>query len=386
MNKLIYKKILNDFLVFFLITLVASSIIVWVFQAVSFLDIMIEDGRGYLTYINYSLLNIPKIISKLLPFILFFSFFYILNKNEDNNELLIFWNFGIDKIQIVYLFFYFSIFLMIFQIILTTLVVPNALQYSRNLIKNSKVNIFQGFIKSNKFNDIIKGLTIYAEDQLDDGNFSNIYIKKDIEKNSFQITYANKGILKIKPNNILKLYNGETINSLNGKITKFKFERSDFNLNNMQTDIIEVNKIQETTSLVLFACLNKLFKKNINFLESVKLLNSSHNCKIDNVQNVYRELYKRFIVPLYIPILFLITLFLILSSKEKKNFKKLKVIIFLINFLIIIWSETSLKFIGNSFHENYFLVIMPFLAIIILIINFIYQLKIKYRKIITQQI
>jgi len=386
MNKLIYKKILNDFLVFFLITLVASSIIVWVFQAVSFLDIMIEDGRGYLTYINYSLLNIPKIISKLFPFILFFSFFYILNKNEDNNELLIFWNFGIDKIQIVYLFFYFSIFLMIFQIILTSLVVPNSLQYSRNLIKNSKVNIFQGFIKSNKFNDIIKGLTIYAEDQTDDGNFSNIYIKKDIEKNSFQITYANKGVLKIKPNNILELYNGETINSLNGKITKFKFERSDFNLNNMQTDIIEVNKIQETTSLVLFACLNKLFKKNINFLESVKLLNSSHNCKIDNVQNVYRELYKRFIVPLYIPILFLITLFLILSSKEKKNFKKLKVIIFIINFLIIIWSETSLKFIGNSFHENYFLVIMPFLAIIILIVNFIYQLKIKYRKIITQQI
>lgn len=386
MNKLIYKKILNDFLVFFLITLVASSIIVWVFQAVSFLDIMIEDGRGYLTYINYSLLNIPKIISKLFPFILFFSFFYILNKNEDNNELLIFWNFGIDKIQLVYLFFYFSIFLMIFQIILTTLVVPNALQYSRNLIKNSKINIFQGFIKSNKFNDIIKGLTIYAEDQLDDGNFSNIYIKKDIEKNSFQITYANKGILKIKPNNILELYNGETINSLNGKITKFKFERSDFNLNNMQTDIIEINKIQETTSLVLFACLNKLFKKNINFLESVKLLNSSHNCKIDNVQNVYRELYKRFIVPLYIPILFLITLFLILSSKEKRNFKKLKVIIFLINFLIIIWSETSLKFISNSFHENYFLVIMPFLAIIILIVNFIYQLKIKYRKIITQQI
>ena len=379
MNKLIYKKILNDFLVFFLITLVASSIIVWVFQAVSFLDIMIEDGRGYLTYINYSLLNIPKIISKLFPFILFFSFFYILNKNEDNNELLIFWNFGIDKIQIVYLFFYFSIFLMIFQIILTTLVVPNALQYSRNLIKNSKINIFQGFIKSNKFNDIIKGLTIYAEDQLDDGNFSNIYIKKDIEKNSFQITYANKGILKIKPNNILKLYNGETINSLNGKITKFKFERSDFNLNNMQTDIIEVNKIQETTSLVLFACLNKLFKKNINFLESVKLLNSSHNCKIDNVQNVYRELYKRFIVPLYIPILFLITLFLILSSKEKKNFKKLKVIIFIINFLIIIWSETSLKFIGNSFHENYFLTLIPLLLILGLILNFIYQLKIKFK-------
>ena len=35
---------------------------VWVFQAVNFLDIMIEDGRGYLVYLNYTLLNFPKII------------------------------------------------------------------------------------------------------------------------------------------------------------------------------------------------------------------------------------------------------------------------------------------------------------------------------------
>jgi lipopolysaccharide export system permease protein len=75
MNKLIFNNILYDFLIFFLIAISASSIIIWVFQAVNFLDIMIEDGRGYLTYLNYSLLNLPKIISRLLPFVLFFHFF-----------------------------------------------------------------------------------------------------------------------------------------------------------------------------------------------------------------------------------------------------------------------------------------------------------------------
>ena len=32
--------------------LFSASIIIWVFQAVNFLDIMIEDGRDYLVYIK----------------------------------------------------------------------------------------------------------------------------------------------------------------------------------------------------------------------------------------------------------------------------------------------------------------------------------------------
>ena len=65
MKKILFRKLLIDYLSFFLITLLGSSIVVWVFQAVNYLDIMIEDGRDYTIYINYSLLNFPKILSKL---------------------------------------------------------------------------------------------------------------------------------------------------------------------------------------------------------------------------------------------------------------------------------------------------------------------------------
>src|SRR5210317_1244240 len=104
MNKLIFKKILYDYLTFFIISLLSASIIVWVFQAVNYLDIIAEDGKSFITYINYSLLNFTKITSRLFSFILFFSFFYILIKYENSNELLIFWNFGINKIELVYFF------------------------------------------------------------------------------------------------------------------------------------------------------------------------------------------------------------------------------------------------------------------------------------------
>ena len=75
MKKLLFRKLLIDCLTFFFITLLSASVIIWVFQAVNFLDIMIEDGRSYKVYINYSLLNFPKIVSKVLPFTFFFSFF-----------------------------------------------------------------------------------------------------------------------------------------------------------------------------------------------------------------------------------------------------------------------------------------------------------------------
>mgnify|MGYP001348524979 CR=1 FL=1 len=47
MKKILFRKLLIDYLSFFLIALLGSSVVVWVFQAVNFLDIMIEDGRNY---------------------------------------------------------------------------------------------------------------------------------------------------------------------------------------------------------------------------------------------------------------------------------------------------------------------------------------------------
>ena len=383
MNKLIFKKLLSDYLNFFIIAIISTSLIVWVFQSVNFLDIIIEDGRGYLTYLNYSILNFPKIISKLLPFVLFFSFFYILNKYENNNELLIFWNFGVNKIKLVYFFFYFSLIVVVLQIILSSIIVPNSLQFSRSIMTKSNINLFEGFIKPKRFNDTVKNLTIYSEDKKENGDLVNIFIKKDT-KLDFQITYAQIGRLKTGANNILELYDGQTINYVDKKITTFNFQKSDFSLNNLESNIIEVNKIQETKTIVLLACLNRQFNMGLYLLNDISLSNSEHNCKYENIDNVFKELYKRFLIPLYIPVLFLTTLILILSSKENKNYSSRKVIIFLINFFLIVFSEVSLKFIGKSIFENYLIFSIPIILMFFLLLNFNYQLKFRHNDIILK--
>jgi len=359
MKKILFRKLLFDCLIFFSITLVSASIIIWVFQAVNFLDIMVEDGRDYLVYINYSLLNFPKIITRIFPFALFFSFSYVLSKYELNNELMILWNFGINKIQLINFFLIFSFFLMIFQILLTSYFVPKSQNISRQLLKSSNVDFFESFIKPKKFNDNIKGLTIYSDEKDDQGNLKNIYLKKETGGGSFQITYSKSGYFKtIGESKILILNNGETINSINNKLSNFNFTQSELSLAQLDSNIIKVDKIQETSTSDLLECLERYLDFS-SLSKKTKSTRKIQNCTIENLDNIYKEIYKRFIIPFYIPILILISTCLIIYSKESINYSRYRILIFLIGLSIIIFSETTLKFVQNTFLLNMKLVVIP---------------------------
>ena len=372
MKKILFRKLLTDYLSFFIIALLGSSIVVWVFQAVNYLDIMIEDGRDYTIYINYSLLNFPKIFSKLLPFVLFFSIFHITSKFENNNELIILWNFGVTKIELINFIFKFSMILMLVQIIFSSLIIPKSQDMARSFLRTSTVNFFGNFIKPQRFNDTIKGLTIYSEKKDAEGNLYNLYLKKKLDQNNFQITYAKKGIFEEFNNkSVLVLYDGETITEKNEKITNFSFSKSNLPLNNFKTNTTTYKKTQELSSFQLFQCF--VFLEITKKTTDIKI----ENCLKENLQNIYKELYKRFLIPIYIPILVLIPFLLIFSSKESSNYSKLKIITFLIGLIFIIFSETTIKLISTEHFKNIVISLMPFIFLIFLYLIFLKKTHFK---------
>ena len=377
MKKILFRKLILDYLIFFTIALLSATIVVWVFQAVNFLDIMIEDGRDYLTYINYSLLNFPKILSRLFPFVLFFSLFYVTAKYELSNELLIYWNFGVNKIEIVSLVIKFSVFLLLIQLFFTTFLVPNSQDLARSFLRTSEVNFFSNFIKPQKFNDTIKGVTIFSERKDDEGNLYNLYLKKELGRNHFQITYGKRGVFKdINGTSILVLYDGETITAKDNQVTNISFSKSDFLLKNLETNTTTYKKTQEISTTNLFRCIYFIYFLKLN---NDSLLDKSiKNCKLDNTENILKEFYKRFIIPLYIPILCLISLLLITLSKENINYTKLRIITFSFGLLIIIFSETTIRLISKILTNNIIVLLLPIIIFLFLYLYFL--LKFKTRK------
>tara|TARA_Y100000389_G_C17456760_1_gene518662 strand:+ start:245 stop:1393 length:1149 start_codon:yes stop_codon:yes gene_type:complete len=361
MKKILFRKILFDCLIFFSIALICVSTIIWIFQAVNYLDVMVEDGRDYLVYINFSLLSYPKIVSKILPFTFFFSFYYVFTKYELSNELMIYWNFGVNKIYLINFFIKFSFFLVLIQLFLTIFVVPESLNFSRKLIKKSNVDFFGSFIKPQKFNDNISGLTIYAEEKNKNDELKNIYLKQKKNEKEFQITIAKKGYFKnIGNTKILVLNDGQTINSVNNNVTNFSFSKSDFALSALKTNMVIDDKIQEGKTINHLKCFKEYLNKDLTLnLKQKGYL--KHNCSKDTLDNLVQELYKRLIVPLYIPLLILLSSLLLLFSKENKYYLRYKVIIFILGLMIIILSESLLKFVKGDFYSNILIIIMPLL-------------------------
>ena len=369
MKKILFKKLLFDCLKFFLISLFGISIIVWVFQAVNYLDIMVEDGRNYLVYFQYTILSFPKIISKIIPFAIFFSFFYVFSKYETNNELIIFWTHGVSKIEIINFILKTSFLLMLLQIILLTFGVPKSQDLARSTLRNSNINFIDNFLKPKKFNDVIKGVTIFAEKKEADGTFKNIYIKKITSQNEFEVTYSKTGnIQSLKDIQVLVLFDGQNIKDKKNNFDSFSFSKSDFNLSNLESNTTTYKKIQENTSIDLIRCYDSLTLKKLDTNKNFKV----ENCSLKN-SNVLRELYKRLIIPFYIPLFILISMMLIIISKEKQNYFKFKISIFILGFFAIIFSEITIRFIEPNLIDNIKILLIPF------IITLIFYLLIKLK-------
>jgi len=104
------------------------------------------------------------------------------------------------------------------------------------------------------------------------------------------------------------------------------------------------------------------------------------NCTERNKNNIFKEIYKRFIIPFYILVLSLTPLFVITLSKENSRYSKLKTITFLIGLFFIIFSETTIRLISDSVVKNISISLLPFIFIIILYSIFFIQFNFRYSK------
>ena len=361
MKKFIFKKLHQDTTYFFLTSLLVMSLIVWTLQAVNYFDFVTEDGHGLKVYFTYTLLNFPKIINRILPFIFFISLFYIIINYELRSELSIFWINGISKIEFLNKLIIFSIYLMVFQILLGGYVSPLSQFKAREYLKNSNIDFFTALIKEGKFINIAKNITIFIDKENEDGSYNDIFLE-DLRNNSSKMIYAKKGNLIV--NGIqkkFKLTSGRVINNENSDINIFDFDQIDFSLNDLNSKTITVPKIQEIDTFTLVNCFNTSSVKNKNEFHFI--------CEEKLQPEIQRELFKRIYKPIFLPIITLICGFLIIKAKNNINFKKNNITIFIMAILLLLFSEISMRYIATSKYLTVFCLVMP---IIIFILSYLF--------------
>tara|TARA_B100000029_G_scaffold268481_1_gene263963 strand:- start:7138 stop:8283 length:1146 start_codon:yes stop_codon:yes gene_type:complete len=361
----IYRHFFSELSKHFFIVLFALSAVVWAVQSVNFLDLIVEDGHSIGLYLKYSFLNVIKILTKFIPLSFLVSLIITIEKFDSDNELMVLWTSGLSKIDIIKFFFKVSILVTILQLFLACIVNPSILNHSRSLIKSSDINFVTGTIKSNQFNDTVKGLTIFVEEKNDNGVFKNIFIRDeskilkslDSDKNTSNLTiFAKKAKLFDSDKSLLILENG-TFHSenQNGEIKVVDFQKTRLNLSGMKTKSITQAKVQETKSINLIECL-------IKNRDQKKIL----NCPAEEKIEILAEINRRFGMPLYVPFVALICSFLLINREESKFNSLYKYLYGGFAFITLVMAEILVRYSGLSIFYTLLYFLFPILFMPIL--------------------
>ena len=360
----IYKYFTVEIIKSFVTILFALSAVAWTVRAVSFLDLIVENGHSISTYLFFSLLNITNIVTKFAPLSFSLALILTILKFEKQNELIILWTAGLSKIKLVNLFFLISLLALLFQLIFATFITPNALNKSRYLIRNSDFNSLSSIIRVNNFSDSFKNIIFYIEKKNENEEMENIFIRD--ENNTFSSIVDSNGVSDNTTiiakkgyliNNSLTLYDG-VIQSINneGKLNNFYFKKTSLSAENLSPRTIIEPKIQETKTLVLAKC---ILKDNNNII-----FKNLPNCSKKRMNvDVISTLLRRVGMPIYIPLVSIICCFVLISNKKNKLKNFYKYIYFVIGFIILILAEVMVRFSGFSKLYAYMYIFFPIIFI-----------------------
>tara|TARA_B100000900_G_scaffold377690_1_gene361338 strand:- start:104 stop:811 length:708 start_codon:yes stop_codon:yes gene_type:complete len=217
------------------------------------------------------------------------------------------------------------------------------------------MDFLPNLIKQGKFIDTISGLTIFINKKTTENSYKDIYIQEgnlfDIKENN-QIIFAKEGFLVDGEKKVFRLLNGKIISTNNNKLISFQFDKIDYDLSKFSSKTITVPKIQELPSLSIIKC-------SFYLMTNSSYQDNMFSCDIKKLKNLNNELYKRFIKPIYIPVLILICCFLIIFSKEQNNYTLKTIKVFLSVFLILVISETLMRYVDDSLIYLFFLTSIP---------------------------
>jgi len=292
-------------------------------------------------------------LTKLIPFSFMIATVLTIIKLEKDNELIVLWTSGLNKIFIVNHLVRISLLVMFLQLILTVAVNPTLLNISRTLLKNSQLKFVSSMFKEKQFNDTVKGLTIFVEKKTKDKTYKNVFIRDESTILSSMGTKSSTIIAKSgyisEDDKSLILLDGYIHKSDNKNHINFvRFDKTSFNLSGMSTKSISQPKMQETSTLRILQCVQN---------EKIDILNCNPTKK--TMMNLKIEINKRFGMPFFIPLMALICSFLLASQRDKKIYQFNKYIYFFVGFVILMLAEITVRYSGNSWSHTAIYYLIP---------------------------
>ena len=296
-----------------IISLITLIVIIWSSRVVKFMDYIVQDGAGFLSFFKLTLLVLPSLILIILPLAIFLTAILTYDKLIENREIIILKNCGIKKIQLILPLIMLAIFMTCCSYFISLYGGYKSNLKIREIRQDIQNNLSFSMIKDGTFIRF-KDIVIYADKKEENIAYNVIIYNKANKKNDGMdiLLQAEKAIIN---KNVITLYNGN-FQRFNNDI-KQSPEILFFNEYNVNFDDL-LNEQNNTTI------------KRIDSLSLLKLFHILNNYdeyknEFDNKNKIIYEINYRLTVPLMSILMALLSGALILYGAFNRisNYKNL---------------------------------------------------------------
>ena len=165
-SKYIVKNLTHSTL---LITLSLTSI-VWLTQALRFIDFIVNQGVSIMVFLQLTILLIPSLLLLILPPALFCSVIFVYNKLKLDSELIVLQAAGLSRLRLASPAAQVAVGVALITYFIAMVLQPVSYTRFRDMQSFLKNNYASILLQEGVFSNPVKGLTVFIRERNKDGN------------------------------------------------------------------------------------------------------------------------------------------------------------------------------------------------------------------------
>lgn len=182
-----------------LITISLTSI-VWLMQALRFIDFIVSQGVSIWLFLKLTSLLIPSLVMMILPPAFFCAVIFTYHKLRSDSELVVMQSMGLDRWRLTQPALKVAMFFTLFAYAVALYLQPLSVSSFRELqmfLRNNYVSIL---LQEGVFSNPVDGLTVFIRERHDDGTLEGILVQDSRKPDNTVTMMADRGVLVQTPN------------------------------------------------------------------------------------------------------------------------------------------------------------------------------------------
>ncbi len=234
--KEITRYILEQLVEVTLFVTIALTGVVWLSQSLRFVDLIINRGLSFFTFVYLTFLLLPSFLAILLPIALFCAVAYTYHRLTTDSEIVVLRSAGLSDMDLMKPALIMAGLMVALGYTITLYLQPAGFREFKDRQFVIRADYSRFLLQEGSFNNLGEGLTVYIRERLANGEVLGILIHDNRDRDAPVTMMAERGVLLNGPDGpYLSLFKGnrQEMNRDRGKLSLLYFDRHNVDLSDL---------------------------------------------------------------------------------------------------------------------------------------------------------